>query len=713
MTWRPRVLLASALLAVAPMAAVPAAVPGGAVPVLVTASPGATNAVVAVLRESGLHVTRRRGRDLQVTTTIGRLTALRAIPGVAAAHEAAAGYSEIDPDDPGAVVPGPVSRVISEGFERVGADAIQPLALSGRGMTIVVLDLGFGATRLGSLQDRGEMPPTARLQTQSFDTTWGLAGRTAYGNATNHGELVTQTLYDFAPDAHYVLVNYHTEMDFQAAVDWIIARHPDVVVHSNSFLEGPFDGTGPAARAVDRAAASGIAWINSAGNYAERHWEGEWADADSDGVLDWPITPGWTFIHEASQPMTFALSWEQADGAEVTDLDLVLERHVPLGAWTEVAASRDHQSEGARPSERITGQSTAPTGEYRVRVVQAVGPPPGGFVTLFSREIGMSDIGDPAPGSIPTPGDAAGSITVGAVDWTSDALKRYSSTGPTDDGRVKPDIVAPTNTRVLTATGPRAIGGTSNAAPNAAGAIVLLMGARRSAGAPLIPSGVLDLVQSQALDLGPEGDDPAFGAGRVRVDVDPPEILMRDSPRRIITSFPVRIVASVDDASLLASWAITVDGNTVIARRGESTPAAFLDRVHLPDGFHIIEVHATDWPGNVGYRLIPVVVDGTPPNVTGFRVEREAAPSARPSSMPGFRTARAVISVTDVGSVRATISLTSSVGFVTTRTVTFPHTGQRVVSLGPLAPGRYVARISARDSAGHESTVTRVIRVGP
>ena len=29
------------------------------------------------------------------------------------------------------------------------------------------------------------------------------------------------------------------------------------MVHSNSFIEGPFDGTGPTAQAVDRAAAAG------------------------------------------------------------------------------------------------------------------------------------------------------------------------------------------------------------------------------------------------------------------------------------------------------------------------------------------------------------------------------------------------------------------------------------------------------------------------
>jgi len=49
-------------------------------------------------------------------------------------------------------------------------------------------------------------------------------------------------------------------------------------------------------------------------------------------------------------------------------------------------------------------------GQFRVRVALAGGPPPPGTLTMFSREIPMDGIGDPGPGSIPTPGDADGAI---------------------------------------------------------------------------------------------------------------------------------------------------------------------------------------------------------------------------------------------------------------------------------------------------------------
>ena len=39
---------------------------------------------------------------------------------------------------------------------------------------------------------------------------------------------------------------------------------------------------------MNQAAAAGVLWVNSAGNYRTRHWEGAWTDADGDGNLDVP-----------------------------------------------------------------------------------------------------------------------------------------------------------------------------------------------------------------------------------------------------------------------------------------------------------------------------------------------------------------------------------------------------------------------------------------
>ncbi len=117
---------------------------------------------------------------------------------------------------------------------------------------------------------------------QSFDKTTGqpeIAGLSSSDTPTSHGESVAEVVHDMAPDATLTLVNYHTEIEFDQAVDWLMhgpdgKPRVDIIVHSNSFLDGPFDGTGETARTVDAARAAGILWVNSAGNYARRHFTG-------------------------------------------------------------------------------------------------------------------------------------------------------------------------------------------------------------------------------------------------------------------------------------------------------------------------------------------------------------------------------------------------------------------------------------------------------
>ncbi|MCZ7557963.1 MAG: S8 family peptidase [Bacteroidia bacterium] len=87
----------------------------------------------------------------------------------------------------------------------------------------------------------------------------------------------------------------------------------------------------------------------------------------------------------------------------------------------------------------------------------------------------------PAPGSIIAPADADSIIAVGAVSYTK-AVAGFSSSGPTSDQRVKPDIVAPgvsvfCANRNGVATYERA-NGTSLATPLAAGVAALIRSAR-------------------------------------------------------------------------------------------------------------------------------------------------------------------------------------------------------------------------------------------
>ena len=257
---RPRLCLAAlAALAIAPATATAAAPRTFEV----VARQGQEARAISSIHRLGGEVTLRRGSTLQVRLPLSRLARMRASAGVRGAGPVSVGWAD---------------TIISQGVYRTGADVLQAQGLRGAGVRIAVLDLGFGTrwrSKLGI-----ELPPASGIDAvQSFDMTTGqpeIAGLLSSDTPTSHGESVAEVVHDMAPDATLTLVNYHTELEFMQAVDWLIngpggKPRVDVIVHSNSFLDGPFDGSGPTAQEVDKAEAAGILWVNSAGNYAQRH----------------------------------------------------------------------------------------------------------------------------------------------------------------------------------------------------------------------------------------------------------------------------------------------------------------------------------------------------------------------------------------------------------------------------------------------------------
>jgi MYXO-CTERM domain-containing protein len=94
----------------------------------------------------------------------------------------------------------------------------------------------------------------------------------------------------------------------------------------------------------------------------------------------------------------------------------------------------------------------------------------------------------------------------------TDVAPDYSSQGPTDDGRAKPNLSAPS--QVSTATyGSLNFGGTSAATPHVAGLAALAMDHARRTG----PAALRENLEQNALDLGEAGPDLIYGAGLVQM----------------------------------------------------------------------------------------------------------------------------------------------------------------------------------------------------
>ena len=112
------------------------------------------------------------------------------------------------------------------------------------------------------------------------------------------------------------------------------------------------------------------------------------------------------------------------------------------------------------------------------------------------------------------PADAPGVIAVGAVDRRRE-IASFSSRGPTSDGRIKPDLVAPgVHVVVADIRGGDYMrsSGTSFAAPLVSGVCALLLQINPNWG----PEEMLESLKSSARDLGVAGADTVYGWGLVQ-----------------------------------------------------------------------------------------------------------------------------------------------------------------------------------------------------
>ncbi len=109
--------------------------------------------------------------------------------------------------------------------------------------------------------------------------------------------------------------------------------------------------------------------------------------------------------------------------------------------------------------------------------------------------MGNQGNGDGIVGTMLTPADADSIISVGAVDF-SGLLTGFSSTGPTNDARIKPDIVAPGSGVYCALAGGTYwyVSGTSLATPLTGGAAALVLSARPE----LTPIQVRDALRNTA-----------------------------------------------------------------------------------------------------------------------------------------------------------------------------------------------------------------------
>ena len=359
---------------------------------------------------------------------------------------------------------------VSEGVALVNADALQQAGVTGRGVKVGILDFGF--QRYAALVAAGEVPRAKAMR------AFNRAGRVEA--STPHGTGCAEIVADMAPDAElYVAAVDGAEGQIIAAGQWLASQGVDIINFSGGGHYGPHNGTALLDRFVDHTVREhDLLWVNAAGNEGASHWTTLAVDRNRNGYVD-NVDPRFPdLIAVAGEQMQITVVWDDWGSdprrpSALQDIDAYLLAEQP-GGLVPVAASREVQNGRGKAAEMMALQGI-PRGQvlylalHMKRVSRAV------RVHVFVRG---GDIAPKVPGhSVGIPATARAALAVAAVDARNDRLEDFSSRGPTDDRRMKPEVSAPDNTISMAYGRGRSAGrfpGTSAAAPHVAGFAALL-----------------------------------------------------------------------------------------------------------------------------------------------------------------------------------------------------------------------------------------------
>lgn len=411
-------------------------------------------------------------------------------------------------------------NTVSEGVRVIGANLWHDAGIKGQGVKVAIVDGGFkGYQRLlGS-----ELPPAERVIVRSFNREEDIEAD------ERHGTAVAEIVYDMAPEATFYLVNFDTDVQLGRAVDFLISEGVHVINTSFNFLGTgcPWEGTGLLEPIVKRARDAGIFWAVSVGNHGTEHWQGVFDDPDKDGFHNFlGDDEGLTLDVDADEvgAVIAVLSWEDKCGKATENYELLLfddaDRRRASGS----------QLRTGWPS-RLLVFTPRESGRYHLKIRQRTATKPAAQLDVSVIDIEPEySVFEGSVGAF-EPAISPSAFSIGATDFRSDSARRYSSRGPTKDGRIKPDFAAPDGVRNTTF---RPFFGTSASSPHAAGAATLIKSARPSWG----PKEIADFLASRAVDRGEDGPDNTYGAGRIALG----EPLKEEKPAEVtIGVFPEKL----------------------------------------------------------------------------------------------------------------------------------------------------------------------------
>jgi major cell surface glycoprotein (TIGR04216 family) len=392
-----------------------------------------------------------------------------------------------------AVRPAPADIPGSADGTSLGVEHLHEQGVTGEGVKIGVIDNGF---------DRSEINGNIQASV-SFRQ---MSGSTDHG--TSVATIVTQT----APDSQLYLASAETGVDHQRAIEYLANQDVDIIVYSIYWPAVEDDGDNFLTNEITAARQQGTLFVTSAGNEAERHWEGNFRDTDSDGMLEWNrlghelnALPG-RLTEFPGGDVRMYIRWEERGAPSRYRAALYnpnTEQYVAVGEDRGFSTATNRYSEL---------DATVRSQQLVLVIENTAGPADDEIEIAFLS--GPSEIEHNVPfSSITAPADVPAAVAVGAYERGTyvqqSGMASYSGRGPTDDGRRGVDVTGYTN---IDTGGSQPFGGTSAAAPYVGG-VAALIEDRQHNDPP--PANIETALKSTSDDIRRPGPDTVSGTGVV------------------------------------------------------------------------------------------------------------------------------------------------------------------------------------------------------
>jgi subtilisin family serine protease len=394
---------------------------------------------------------------------------------------------------------------VSEGVQLVQAQRLHERGITGKGVSVGILDFGFH--RYGDLVEAGEVPqPKAQ---RAFNEAQRLEAN------TEHGTGCAEIIADMAPHASlYLAAVDGREGQIVQAAQWLAKQGVAIINFSGGWHYGPHDGSAVLDRFVAHIVDQhDLLWVNAAGNEGDAHWTQLAQDRDGNQFVDnVGGYPDVLAIKTSGRPFKVLVVWDDwgEDPTRPTasqDIDAYLLRFDANERFRLVKESREVQNGRGVPVERIVARGIPAgtvlyLGLHLKQVQRRV------RTHVFIDGAQLFPVVPAYSVAIPATSEAA--LAVGAVDVGQDQLEAFSSQGPTDDGRQKPEVSAPDNTISLAYENGR-FPGTSAAAPHVAGFAALLRQLQPGISVAELRRAVLSHVTAKGSDT----PNNQYGHGRI------------------------------------------------------------------------------------------------------------------------------------------------------------------------------------------------------